>query len=97
MISCSFGYLAESEQLEDGTRLLTKVDLFEVTLTPSPMNPGARVISYKGGQPPVPEGSERLAEFYVEEEIEAEKAAAVAAKSLRESKPPQVATFSVDA
>ena len=57
VISCSFGYLAHAQELEDGTRLLTKIDLFEVTLTPSPMNPQARVISYKADQPPMIEGS----------------------------------------
>lgn len=46
-LACSFGYMADGKKLEDGTRLLTKIDLFEVTLTPSPMNPHTRVLSWK--------------------------------------------------
>ena len=46
-VGVSFGYTAETEQLEDGTRLLTDIDLFEVSLTPAPMNPDARVLDWK--------------------------------------------------
>jgi len=53
VVACSFGYLAEaSREQSDGTRLLTKIDLFEVTLTPSPMNPETRVIDYKAASAP---------------------------------------------
>lgn len=46
-LGVSFGYMAESTEGPDGTRLLTKVDLFEISLTPAPMNPGAKVLAWK--------------------------------------------------
>lgn len=46
-IGVSFGYLSESQDGADGTRLLTSIDLFELSLTPSPMNADTRVLAWK--------------------------------------------------
>jgi uncharacterized protein len=59
-VGVSFGYTAETERLEDGTRLLTSVDLFEVSLTPAPMNPDARVLDWKSATNGDPYGAEAL-------------------------------------
>jgi uncharacterized protein len=47
-ISLSFGYLVlDDRKRDDGVRELLAIDLFEVTLTPSPANPETRVTSMK--------------------------------------------------
>jgi HK97 family phage prohead protease len=50
-IGVSFGYLAESEKGEDGTRLLTSIDLYEISLTATPMHGATRVVSWKSLDP----------------------------------------------
>ena len=47
-ISLSFGYLTEADREgSDGVKELTQIDLMEVTLTSTPANPDARVLSAK--------------------------------------------------
>jgi HK97 family phage prohead protease len=109
-LSVSFGYLADDRMLEDGTRLLTRIDLLEVTLTPSPMNPNARVLSHKGTanahENPEP-SADRVAMFHffqrgpeeVVREYELRKGieAKAAAEAEREARGPlQVASFDVE-
>ena len=49
-VAFSFGYLATGErELSDGTRLITAVDLYEVSVTPEPANPNTRVLATKAG------------------------------------------------
>lgn len=51
-IGLSFGYLVEDERIaEDGVKELTAVDLFEITLTSTPANPDAKVLSAKSLRP----------------------------------------------
>lgn len=99
----SFGYSAKTRQ-RNGTRLLTEVDLLEVSLTATPMNPGARVLSHKAEaerRAPEPSGElEWLHQFLqrdrddVVREYLAGKQAEVVAE--RKSKPIQLASFSVE-
>jgi HK97 family phage prohead protease len=47
-IALSFGYLVTADfKREDGVRELLGIDLFEVSLTPSPANPDTRIVSMK--------------------------------------------------
>ena len=46
-VGLSFGYLVTDERERGDVRELHKIDLFEVSLTPAPMNPEARVLSWK--------------------------------------------------
>jgi HK97 family phage prohead protease len=46
-IGLSFGYLVTKSHPEGDVRVLDEVDLFEVSLTPSPMNADTRVLSMK--------------------------------------------------
>jgi Escherichia/Staphylococcus phage prohead protease len=46
-IGLSFGYLVTDSHEEDGVRVLTGVDVYEVTLTPVPANADTRVLSMK--------------------------------------------------
>ena len=47
-IGLSFGYLTLDERVgADGTRELLDLDMFEITLTGAPMNPGAVVLEAK--------------------------------------------------
>lgn len=49
-IGLSFGYLVTADgKAEDGVRELKAVDLFEVSITPAPMNPDTRFIDMKSG------------------------------------------------
>jgi HK97 family phage prohead protease len=51
-VSLSFGYLVTSERKrEDGIRELTELDLFEISLTPSPANSDTRILSTKSVEP----------------------------------------------
>jgi hypothetical protein len=48
-IALSFGYIVTSDfKRDDGVRELLGVDLYEISLTPSPANPDTRVLSMKG-------------------------------------------------
>jgi Caudovirus prohead serine protease len=47
-VGLSFGYLVTSAHDEaDGVKVLDSVDLFEITLTPSPANADTRILSTK--------------------------------------------------
>ena len=47
-IALSFGYLVTHDfKRDDGVRELLGIDLFEISLTPSPANPDTRVVSMK--------------------------------------------------
>ena len=47
-IGLSFGYLVKADRVrDDGVRELLELDLFEVSLTPVPVNPNTRVLSTK--------------------------------------------------
>ncbi len=103
VVACSFGYLAEaSREQSDGTRLLTKIDLFEVTLTPSPMNPETRVLDYKrAADRPEPSAEMKWLHEYLQrdpDEVVREHAARqrVAAETKRAETPITVATFGVE-
>ncbi len=47
-IGVSFGYTAETKKGENGTRLLTSIDLYEISLTATPMHGATRVVNWKG-------------------------------------------------
>ena len=47
-IGVSFGYTAETKKGENGTRLLTSIDLYEISLTATPMPGATRVVNWKG-------------------------------------------------
>jgi len=52
-IGVSFGYLVtDEEDGADDTRLLKAIDLFEVSLTATPMNGDTRVVSWKSATKP---------------------------------------------
>jgi HK97 family phage prohead protease len=53
-IGVSFGYMATESDTGDGTRLLTSIDLYEVSLTATPMHPAARVVSWKSADDELP-------------------------------------------
>jgi HK97 family phage prohead protease len=54
-VGLSFGYLVTNErQGADGVRELHDIDLFEVSITPAPMNPDARILSSKGATDELP-------------------------------------------
>jgi len=50
-IGLSFGFLTVDSHDDDGVRVLDEVDLFEITLTPSPANADTRITEMK----PVPD------------------------------------------
>ena len=47
-VGWSFGYLVSGEHTRsDGVRVLTELDLFEISITPAPVNAGTRTLSLK--------------------------------------------------
>jgi HK97 family phage prohead protease len=51
-VGLSFGYLVEKDRrAKDGVKELLALDLYEVTLTSSPANPDARILSAKSVEP----------------------------------------------
>jgi HK97 family phage prohead protease len=51
-LSLSFGYTAPGSRLrKDGVRELTEIDLFEISVVPSPANPDTRFIELKSNAP----------------------------------------------
>jgi HK97 family phage prohead protease len=56
-MSLSFGYLAEQHKGADGLNHLTEIDLFEISLTPSPVQSDTRFLATKSLSP---EQQERL-------------------------------------
>lgn len=98
-LACSFGYVADGETQADGTRLLSKVDLFEVTLTPSPMNPHTRVLAWKSETtfPPELELIHEIAGRDPDEYVrERQQRKAAEAETKRQREPIQLASFSVE-
>ena len=53
-IGVSFGYMATEVEDGDGMRLLTSIDLYEISLTATPMNPAAKVVSWKSATDELP-------------------------------------------
>jgi HK97 family phage prohead protease len=52
-LSLSFGYAAPgTRKRKDGMRELTEIDLFEISVVPSPANPDTRFIELKSDAPP---------------------------------------------
>jgi HK97 family phage prohead protease len=52
-LSLSFGYTAPGSRLrKDGVRELTEIDLFEISVVPSPANPDTRFLELKSVDPP---------------------------------------------
>jgi HK97 family phage prohead protease len=59
-VGVSFGYLVtDQEDGPDDTRLLKAIDLFEVSLTATPMNEDTRVVSWKSAAPEWTEADSR--------------------------------------
>jgi HK97 family phage prohead protease len=90
-IGVSFGYLVTDEDDgADDTRLLKAIDLFEVSLTATPMNGDTRVVSWKSATKPEYDDS-------VFEEVlrEADKEAQAAEAAAKKSRPIKVARFEV--
>jgi len=50
-VGLSFGYLVKRDRRSDGVRELLDLDLFEVSLTPAPINADTRVLSTKSMRP----------------------------------------------
>jgi HK97 family phage prohead protease len=48
-IGLSFGFLTTKAHSEGEVRVLDEIDLFEISLTPSPVNRDTRILSMKGG------------------------------------------------
>jgi HK97 family phage prohead protease len=49
----SIGFMAESRKSPDGGRVLTAIDLLEISATSTPMNPATRALNWKStGTPP---------------------------------------------
>lgn len=47
-VGLSFGFLGQmGPERKDGTREIVEIDLFEVSLTPAPANPDARILTWK--------------------------------------------------
>jgi HK97 family phage prohead protease len=52
VLGFSFGYLVnKASKMPDGTRLITKLDVFEVSCTATPMNGTTRVLAWKSRNP----------------------------------------------
>jgi hypothetical protein len=49
VVALSFGYLVVNSHKEGNVRVLDELDLYEISLTPTPANPATRVLSMKGG------------------------------------------------
>lgn len=96
-IGVSFGYLAEEESVEDGTRLLKAIDLYEISLTPTPMNADTRVVSWKSSKPePVEDDQAFLAilrRHEAEHRRDSEIAALAKTKTTKPHGPVTVARF----
>jgi HK97 family phage prohead protease len=55
-VALSFGYLVErSHDRRDGVKVLDEVNVFEISLTPAPMNEDTKIISYKSADRAKPE------------------------------------------
>ena len=50
-IGLSFGFLVTKSHNEGDVRMLDEIDLYEISLTPSPMNADTRVLSMKSTAP----------------------------------------------
>ena len=62
-VALSFGYMVtEGGEGKDGIYEIKEIDLFEISVTPSPMNPDTRFIDLKNVQKPPPEAKDKVAE-----------------------------------
>lgn len=103
VLGASFGYLAtESHERSDGVRVISEIDLLEVSLTPSPMNDQTRVIDWKQVRPDLAAEAPWSDVVLVERDPEADpidrkadELMAIAEKSARRREPVEVATFPV--
>jgi HK97 family phage prohead protease len=48
----SIGYMSESRPRKGGGRILSEIDLLEISATVRPMHPSARVLDWKSAAPP---------------------------------------------
>jgi HK97 family phage prohead protease len=106
-IALSFGYLVlDDRKRDDGVRELLEIDLFEVTLTPSPANPETRIVSMKSAAPAWTEAdSLALDRFFSHpawvnagrptEEQMSKDFDEVLAKAAKRNRPVQIKTFEV--
>jgi uncharacterized protein len=62
-IGLSFGFLTVDSHDDDGVRVLDEVDLFEITLTPSPANADTRITEMKSVPDAVPSLDELKSRF----------------------------------
>jgi hypothetical protein len=104
-IALSFGYIVTADfKRDDGVRELLGIDLFEVSLTPSPANPETRIVSMKAATAPVERPDPVMAIFdeaneqwRKDRDLERliAKAQATAARDERRERPVQVRHFTV--
>ena len=74
-VGVSFGYLViEQEDADDDVRLLKAIDLFEVSLTASPMNGDTRVVSWKSAATDASASSEGIRTATTDDEFRELKA-----------------------
>lgn len=103
-VGLSFGYLVvDAAERSDGVTELRELDLFEVSITPAPANPDARILSTKHERPDLAAEGSWADVVLVEREPEddpidrkADELLAIAAKSARRREPVEVATFPVE-
>jgi uncharacterized protein len=50
-IGLSIGYMVQRSHPDGEVKVLDQVDLFEISITPSPANPGARILGWKSLDP----------------------------------------------
>ena len=65
-IGLSFGFLGTGHERPDGSREITEIDLFEVSLTPAPANPDTQLLDWKSTATPpkrVPTEQELVAQM----------------------------------
>jgi phage head maturation protease len=93
-IGVSFGYVAEEVDGGDGTRLLISIDLYEISLTATPMHPDAKVVSWKSGDTDL--GFRMPTDAEIRARMMEAEIAELAAKSAKSQRPIQVATSTAD-
>ena len=107
-IALSFGYLVTADRKrDDGIRELLAIDLFEVTLTPSPANPETRILEMKAGAvtPPAFTDADWMAlndasagakRAHEQTQLERKRAEQRALRVARKARPVHVATFELE-
>jgi Caudovirus prohead serine protease len=72
-VSLSFGYLATDKEMRtDGVQEPRELDLFEISLVPTPANADTRILSYKSASPDEPERPPRRAPTAEQQRVRAE-------------------------